>query len=127
MSYNRESFTLTIDLRLTGSQKTMLKDGRYQLRIDTSQVDALGNPSNPLVDNHGTPNGFVTAKFHQLVGDFNGDGVVSVLDRTDFLPHFGSKVGQSLYDYAYDLAGDGDGIINLLDYMAWIKRLGRTV
>ena len=29
-SYDRDTFTLTIDLRLTGSQKTMLEDGRYQ-------------------------------------------------------------------------------------------------
>jgi len=123
--FNRDTFTLTIDLRLTDSQKTMLDDGRYQLRIDTSQVFALGNPSNPLVDNDGTLDGFVTAKFHQLVGDFNGDGVVSVLDRTDFLAHYGSKLGQSLYDYAYDL--NGDKIINLQDYMAWLKLLGRTV
>ena len=67
----------------------------------------------------------VVHEFFRLQGDFNGDGLVSVLDRTDLMAHFGTKLVQSLYDHAYDL--NGDGIINLLDYMAWLKRLGRMV
>ena len=122
--YDRDTFTLTIDLRLTDSQKTMLEDGRYQLRIDTSQVYALGNPSNPLVDNDGTRTG-VTARFHQLVGDFNGDGVVTVGDRTDCCSTTAPNSARASTTTAYDL--NGDGIINLFDYMAWLKRLGRTV
>ena len=103
----------------------MLKDGRYELRIDTSQVYALGNASNPLLDNDGTPDGFVSARFHQLLGDFDGDAVVGVLDRDVLVSHLGYKLGQSLYDYAFDL--NGDGVINLLDYVAWRKRVGRKV
>jgi hypothetical protein len=34
-------------------------------------------------------------------------------------------LGQGLYDYCYDL--NGDHIVNLLDYMAWVKRLGYTI
>ena len=95
----------------------MLEDGRYELRIDTGQVYALNNPTNPLIDNDGTQDGRVTAGFHQLVGDFDGDGAVDGGDRTDWLQHYGSELGQSLYDYAYDL--NGDGIIDLFDYVIW--------
>jgi hypothetical protein len=123
--YDRDSFTLTIDLRLTGRPRTMLADGRYELRIDTSQVYALNNPTSPLVDNDGTPDGLVVTGFHQLVGDFNGDGQVTLDDRVDFLAHYGSRLGRGLYDYCYDL--DGNGIVNLQDYIAWVKRLGYTV
>jgi hypothetical protein len=123
--YDRESFTLTIDLRAGGGPQAMLADGSYELRIDTRQVYALNNPKNPLVDSDGTQDGLVVSPFGQLVGDFNGDGAVTLKDRDDFLAHYGSKLGQGLYDYCYDL--NGDGIVNLLDYMAWVKRLGNAI
>jgi hypothetical protein len=124
--YDRDSFTLTIDLRRDkDSPQTMLEDGKYELQIDTGQVFALNNLTNPLVDSDGTLDGLVVAKFHQLVGDFNGDGQVTLADRDNFLQHYGTKLGQGLYDYSYDL--NGDGIVNLLDYMAWVKRLGYTI
>ena len=44
---------------------------------------------------------------------------------TTSLQHYGSKLGQSLYDYCYDL--NGDGIIDLFDYVIWRKHVGRTV
>ena len=31
--------------------------------------------------------------FHQLVGDFDGDGVVTVADRDDLLHHYETKLG----------------------------------
>ena len=52
-------------------------------------------------------------------------GRSTLADRTQFLQHYGSKLGQSLYDYAFDL--NGDGVINLVDYLAWTRRLGRKV
>jgi hypothetical protein len=39
--------------------------------------------------------------------------------------HYGTRLAQGLYDYCYDL--NGDGIVNLLDYIAWVKRLGYTI
>jgi hypothetical protein len=116
-SYNRETFTLTVDLCLAGSPKTMLADGRYELRVATGLVYALNNPSNPVVD--------VAAGFEQLVGDYKGDGAVTLADRADFLQHYGSQLGQGLYDACYDL--NGDGIVNLQDYILWTERLGKTV
>ena len=59
------------------------------------------------------------------MGDFDGDGAVDGADKTDWLQHYGSKLGQSLYDYCYDL--NGDGTIDLFDYVIWRKHARRTV
>ena len=128
--YHLDGTTLTIDLvdhALAGGHRTMLTNGWYQLQLDTSLITALDSSVNHLNVKDMTPwaDGKVRYDFFRLAGDFNGDRLVSVLDRTDLMAHFGTKLSQSLYDYAYDL--DGDRIINLLDYMAWLKRLGRTL
>ena len=102
-----------------------LTDGRYQVRLNLNQITAFGNPTNHLLDTDGTADGFLTDNFFRLQGDLNGDSVVNVDDRTEFLAHFGTKAGQSCYDFAADL--NGDGIVNLLDYMLWLQQLNKTV
>jgi hypothetical protein len=66
-----------------------------------------------------------TYELDVLPGDFNDDGAVTMADRTALMQHFGAKLGQSVYDSAFDV--NGDGIINLLDYMAWLKWLGSRI
>ena len=103
----------------------MLEDGRYELRIDTGQVYALGNPTNPLVDNDGTPDG----RRHRRVPPVGGRlqrQWGSRRGRQDRLAAaLRLQAGQSLYDYAYDL--NGDGTIDLFDYVIWRKHARRTV
>jgi len=39
-----------------------------------------------------------------IVGDFNGDGKVNLIDFNMFMEHFDSEVGDSNYDVVYDIA-----------------------
>jgi hypothetical protein len=126
--YNAATFTLTIDLTVDGfggSRSTMLADGRYELRLDTTLIAAAGQPGNPLVDDDGTADGVRRVNFLRLLGDFDGDGVVTLADRSLLLAHYGSVAGQPLYDFAFDL--NGDGIINITDYLFWTTLLGHKV
>jgi hypothetical protein len=120
--------TLTVDLTVDGfggSHATILADGRYTLRLDTSMITAADSADNHLADDDGTPDGHRTFGFHRLLGDFDGNGVVDLHDRDLLFDHFGSSVGQPLYSYAFDL--NGDGTINISDYLLWTRLLGHRV
>jgi hypothetical protein len=126
--YDPATLTLVIDLSIDGfggSQATMLANGRYQLRFDVSAVTTLVNPANHLLDDDSTADGWLGFGFHRLRGDFDGDGVVSLADRAALLGHFGPQAGQAVYDFAYDL--NGDGVINSVDYLLWTRLLGGAV
>jgi len=125
--YDASTFLLKIDLTVGGDQRTVLADGRYELRLDAALIAAIDYPAIRLNlhDTTPRPDRMVLHEFHRLEGDFNGDGAVTVLDRTEFLGHFGTKLGQSLYDYAFDL--NGDGLINILDYNLWLKQRGKVL
>ena len=45
--------------------------------------------------------------------------------KADWLQHYGSQLGQSLYDYCYDL--NGDKTIDLFDYVIWRQHVCWTV
>jgi VCBS repeat-containing protein len=112
--------TLTIDLTIDGfggSRATLLHNGRYELRIDTSML--------PLTDDDGTVDGFHRFDFHRLEGDFNGDRSVANDDRDLFFAHYGSKRGHARYDFAFDLTQDG--VINIADHFTFIKLMGKRV
>lgn len=76
-----------------------------------------------------------------LLGDFNGDGTVSLPDFGLFIPKYGKSTGDVGYDAGYDIApatkGTGDwadiycyatpnGIINILDFQIFIGNYGKT-
>lgn len=126
--YDAASFTLTIDLTLDGfggSGKTMLADGRYQLRIDTNAVTAQGDPDNRLRDDDSLRDAVLRRDFHRLEGDFDGDAVVSLADRPFLTTRFGTRVGRPTFALYCDL--NGDGVISLADYLIWTRKLGRRV
>ena len=126
--YDAATLTLMIDLTTDGfggSQATMLADGRYQLQLDTALITTPGSASTALTDNDGVADGLWRYNFHRLEGDFDGNALVDLADRASLLTHYGSRVGQSAYDFAYDL--NGDGVINLADYLLWSRRLGQKV
>jgi hypothetical protein len=126
--YDPASFTPTIDLTTDGfggSRLTTLTDGRYELRLATAEITAPGSSGTPLTDDDGLADGWLRREFHRLEGDYNGNAVVDLADRADLLAHFGTRVGQSADDFLYDLSGDG--LINLVDYLLWSRKLNRKV
>lgn len=126
--YDAPSFTLTIDLTADGfggSPATMLADGRYQLRLDTAAITGAGDPSNALWDDDGMRDATLRRDFHRLEGDFDGDAVVSLADRSILMARVGARVGQPTYAVSCDL--NGDGVISLADYLLWTRRIGRRV
>lgn len=48
-------------------------------------------------------------------GDFNNDGVVTVVDISFFSTHFGTQMGSPFYDAIFDL--NCDGVVNVLDVL----------
>jgi hypothetical protein len=113
-STQRLLIDLTSGIPGTGN-RTLLLDGRYELRID-GQIDPGFN------DTDGTDDGIHRYQFHQLRGDFDGDAVVGLSDRATWFDRskvvFGARVGMTVYDATYDF--DGDGIISTRDYYVWL-------
>jgi hypothetical protein len=95
--------------------------------LDTGSITAADSVANHLnlLDVAPRADGTVRSDFYRLWCDYNGDGVVNAIDRTLFLAHYGTTLGQGLYDYLYDL--NGDHVINLQDYMILARRFGQTV
>jgi hypothetical protein len=60
-----------------------------------------------------------------LVGDINGDGVVSIMDLAIVAVAYGSYEGHPNYNIDYDL--NGDGIIDILDLSIIGRMYGSTV
>jgi hypothetical protein len=119
--YDQATNVLTVDLTTDGfggSRATMLADGRYRLLLDAGMITALVDPASHL-------SGVSEVDFFQLLGDYNGDGVVNLADRAALLAHFGQSVATSPDAYLYDL--DGNGVVNLADYLLWARRIGTTV
>ncbi|MFO0954535.1 MAG: hypothetical protein U0835_25915 [Isosphaeraceae bacterium] len=126
--YNELTNVLTVDLTADGfggSRMTMLKDRRYRLLLDTAAITSLVSPANHLVDDDGVADSLRQVAFSQLLGDYNGDGVVGLDDRSALLSHFGQTAATSADAYLYDL--DGNGVVNLADYLLWARRVGLIV
>ncbi len=126
--------TLTIDLTIDGfggSTHSLLEDGRYELLLDSSKIAATSDPTFRL-DDDGSPDGLRRIRFFQLEGDFDGDAVVTIADRPFLTSHIGARAnglggGPAVPTYiaAYDL--DGDGVINIRDYVRFIRQLNKRV
>jgi hypothetical protein len=72
---------MTIDLTedgFSGSRLTMLENGHYELRLDTTLIAATTGGA--LVDSDGDSDGTYRFHFQRLLGDFNGDGKVDDVD-----------------------------------------------
>lgn len=59
-----------------------------------------------------------------LAGDFNGDGIVNILDIAMVGRAFGSKLGEPNFNDVVDM--DDNGIINIVDVAVVAKEFGRT-
>ena len=126
--YDASTFRLTVDLTVDGfggSAATMLTDCNYQLRMNAGLISAAGDPNSHLVDDDGTADGIRRYDFFRLQGDFDGNRVVDMADRTRLMACMNTRVGSATYDRAYDL--NGDGVINISDYMLWTKLVGRRI
>ena len=122
--YDPATFVLVLDLTedgFGGSDVTMLADGRYELRFNTSGIQTPDGRT--LEDGDGTNDGVWRYYFHRLEGDFDGDAQVTSADGTLFLGHYRSYVGR--YGSAYDL--NSDGRIDIVDYLLWRRLYGHTV
>ena len=126
-SYNAVAQTLTIDLRLAGTNVTMLADARYQLRLDTTKILVPGaGVSGQLVDGDGTADGVYRVGFHELAGDTDGDATVSAAElaaaRLAFSKGLSATATEiSLFDFS------GDGRIDSNDYARVQKNYGKRV
>jgi surface-anchored protein len=130
--YDAATFTLTIDVTkdgFGGSQSTLLKDGKYELRLDTQRIRAANNGPK-LTDDDGENDRIYRSQFHRLEGDFNGDQKVRLRDIELFFSHFGAEEGSPRYDFAFDLTGrhdEPDGRIDWRDLLRLLTLYGNTV
>ena len=86
-----------------GNRNTNAGDGYYELGID--------------LDGNGS---FESKKyFHRLLGDVNGDGIVSSTDKSQVLSASGSASPES------DV--NGDGLVNILDTSLLSRAVGRKL
>jgi hypothetical protein len=123
--YDSASRTVRIDLTTDGfggSAMTMLANGRYQLQLDTALIAAAANGSNFLVDSDGVNDGLHRTNFHRLMGDYDGDAVVTTADQAVFTAAYRSQFGQANYNASADLDGDGD--VDAADFLAFRRQLG---
>jgi hypothetical protein len=63
--------------------------------------------------------------FFRLFGDTDGDRDVDLRDLAQFLSTFGRRVGDAGY-LAY-LDYNGDGLVGVVDLVAFTRRLGRRL
>jgi len=109
--------------------KTILADGRYELRFNTALLTSSAGGVN-LMDKDKTLDGVHAFAFHRLEGDFNGDKKVNKSDEGQLKKLLGKYFWQRSYNFAFDLTGTGntpDGAIDAVD-MTYLKTLfGRTV
>jgi len=86
-----------------GNRNSNAGDGYYELAVD--------------MDGDGV---FESKKyFHRLLGDVNGDGVVSSIDKTQVLSALGTATAES------DV--NGDGIVNIFDTSLLSRAVGRKL
>lgn len=117
---------LTIDLTddgFGGSQSTMLDDGRYQILMDTTLIKTPSGEG--LTDDDLVDDAIRTFDFHRLMGDFDGDADVDILDRNWLFTGIGSAEADERYRFEFDLTENG--IIDMLDYQLWLSQYGKRL
>ncbi|MBL8819205.1 MAG: pre-peptidase C-terminal domain-containing protein, partial [Planctomyces sp.] len=106
-----------------------LRDGNYQLRIDSSKVSSSGLALDG--DGNGSAGGDRIFgndpghKFFRLFGDGNGDRVVNVTDTTMFGTTYQKRVGQPLFNSIFD--SDSDGDVDATDYAFMRNQINKTM
>ena len=105
-----QSIALTFD---AGAQIT--QTGRYYARLSVTQDTPYLLNGVPIT---------LTVLPRTCLGDFDGDGSVSVADIQRIAYRWNARVGQDLYDPQYD--GDGDGDIDVSDIQQIAYRWGTT-
>jgi surface-anchored protein len=124
--------TLVIGLTTGGfdpDTKTILADGRYELRLDTTLIKS-GAGAVSLSDTDRTVDGTQRFKFHRLEGDLNGDKKVTAADLFLLRQYLGTYWWQRRYNFAFDLTGPNntpDAVIDQLDATYLRTLFGRTV
>ena len=124
--YDSATNALTIDLTddgFGGSRSTMLADGRYQIRMDTTKIS--GASGGNLEDDDVVDDAIRTFDFHRLMADWDGNETVGQGDLTPFFEHYGSIRGSESYDFAFDLDEDGD--VDRIDYYYWRGLYNRSI
>jgi surface-anchored protein len=130
--YDSTRNMLVIGLTANGfspNAKTILADGRYELRLDTTRItSAAGGIS--LTDGDKVFDGIHRFAFHKLEGDFNGDKKVTKADEALLKRYFGTYFWQRRYNFAFDLTGPSNipnGVVDQLD-LTYLRTLnGRTI
>lgn len=124
--WDPSSRTLLVDLTIDGfggGTRTLLADGRYELRLRAALI--RNGSGTPLADTDGTADDFLTFGFHRLFGDTDGDGDVDNADALVFKSAMNTHVGQ--VEYLGFLDADGDGVIDVSDFNEMKKRYGKKV
>jgi hypothetical protein len=94
------------------------------LRLRTAGITAADKADRLLQDTDGTFDGVVISAFHRLGGDLNGDAVV---DARDLVIARNGMLGVLDHGLAVWADVDGDGKIELNDYLAVRKQIGKKV
>ncbi len=116
---------LSIDLStdgFDGLRQTRLNNGRFRFRLDTSLIRGANN--DPLVDDDGTSDGFLTVArgdLFRLRGDVNGDGFVNAIDWGMAMVQFGRSSPSLEVDV------DGDLNVNAQDLVQMLFSFGSSV
>ncbi len=122
--------TLTFSGTLTQAATAGLIDGNYRLIVDASKVKLRGTNGILDGDSDGSAGGNYTFgaalpdRFFALLGDGDGDGVVSLADMLASRTAYGKTLGESGFRPAFDF--NNDQTISLSDYLAVRTAYGRT-
>ncbi len=108
--------TVTLSFAGTLTQFGSLIDGTYKLTALAGQISAAG----PLDgDNNGFGGDDYVLTFHRLFGDADGNRAVDAVDFTYFRLALGGS------SFAFDL--DGDGNVNVLDFIGFRNNFGMSI
>jgi hypothetical protein len=132
-TWDPAGYRLTIDLTEDGrggSNKTMLADGNFELRLNVASIKSA-LLSATLLDSDGKPDGVhrfgdeEVDGFYRLAGDGDADRTVTQADRTLVQVSWLKSVGQPGYNANADM--DSSGTVNLADLQLVDGNLNATL
>jgi len=92
----------------------------HEIGIYPENYDAYPHP---LIDDQYPGQLYLDFRYHRLVADLNGDGIVDIIDVAIVAKAFGSKPGDKNWNAIADL--DKNGIINIIDIAKVAKEFGK--